>query len=219
MVRGKPRQQLRGEFGQLTVLGPAPPLKGRSCWQCECRCGAIVIVLGNSLQTGNTTSCGCVRKARARQLGKANRRHGMRYSAEYAVWSSMIQRCYCPGHVSYHNYGAKGVSVCQRWRDSFEAFFADMGRKPFPKATIDRKHNFGNYEPSNCRWTTMTRNQRNRSNNRMLTYNGITQTLPDLADQFGMDLELVRDRLRRGWTVEAALETPVRQRRQPCKMI
>lgn len=87
--------------------------------------------------------------------------HGMSGSPEYMSWSRMKQRCYNPNHSNYHNYGGRGIRVCKRWRESFSAFYEDMGPKPAPDYQIDRINNDGNYEPGNCRWITPTENLRN----------------------------------------------------------
>lgn len=81
---------------------------------------------------------------------------------EYAAWGAMIQRCTNPRHPRWKYYGARGITVCARWRQSFDAFLADMGRKPHPSLTLDRRNNDGHYEPGNCRWATWTEQRANR---------------------------------------------------------
>lgn len=89
------------------------------------------------------------------------KRHGLRSIPEYDVWNGMKARCYDRGHISYKNYGGRGIKVCDRWRKSFIAFLGDMGKRPFPKAQIDRRDNDGDYKSDNCRWSSCTVNVRN----------------------------------------------------------
>lgn len=89
-------------------------------------------------------------------------RHGLKKSEEYSTYTNMKTRCYNPNSESFKDYGERGITVCDRWKNSFTAFYEDMGPKPFKRAQIDRKNNDGNYEPGNCHWTTHTQNMRNR---------------------------------------------------------
>ena len=89
---------------------------------------------------------------------------------EYHIWATMIQRCINPKNQHYKDYGGRGIKICDRWRYSFPSFLEDMGHKPFLRAEIDREENNGNYEPSNCRWTTHSVNSRNRRNNLLNWY-------------------------------------------------
>ena len=93
------------------------------------------------------------------------KRHGLRYCPEYSTWTGMNERCSNPKNTYFHRYGGRGITVCDRWKNSFKAFYEDMGPKPFPKAQIDRRNNNGNYEPGNCRWTTSEINNQNKNNN------------------------------------------------------
>lgn len=139
--------------------------------------------------------------------------HGMTDTPEFKAWGSLIQRCINPKNCNYPHYGARGISVCERWRESFENFFADMGRKPASHYQIDRIDNDGNYEPTNCRWVTPRANTRNRRCVLMVEYQGETLPLVELAERHGLPRLLVYDRVvRSGWTVAAAVETPVKSK-------
>lgn len=107
--------------------------------------------------------------------------HGMSRSLVYRTWDLMRQRCNNPNAVSYPKYGAKGIRVCDRWA-LFANFYADMGDRPTPEHTLDRIDSSGHYEPSNCRWATMKEQQRNKKSNRLITIDGVTQTLAAWAE-------------------------------------
>lgn len=98
--------------------------------------------------------------------------HGMKQTPEYQAWGSMITRCENQNRPSWRHYGGRGISICARWRDSFEAFFQDMGPRPSPKHTIERKDNEGNYEPGNCKWGTRFEQSANRRNSNLVTIDG-----------------------------------------------
>lgn len=126
----------------------------------------------------------------------------------YPTWQSMLRRCSDRAHFAYHRYGGRGITVCERWRIDFWAFVADMGSRP-DKHTLDRINNSGNYEPDNCRWATWDVQGKNRTLGRLLTFNGLTQTLPQWAKQLGLPAHVIRKRLWKGWSVERALAEPL----------
>jgi len=140
--------------------------------------------------------------------------HGYSRTSVYHIWQGMKSRCSDVNHISYKNYGAKGVTVCDRWKDSFEAFLEDMGDRPTDKM-IDRIDSKGNYDPSNCRWVTRTEQNNNRSNNKNLTYKDKTMTLKQWSREVGIGYQTLRRRYNLGWDTERLLTTqPVVGRNQ-----
>lgn len=153
-------------FGRLVVIERAPEKNkhGQAMWICLCDCGQAVTARSNHLRTGGTHSCGCLKREVTSSL-KPGKSHGLSYTQIYKRWASMLTRCYRPTAANYHYYGGRGITVCEEWRDSVEAFIRDMGL-PEEGQSIDRIDVNGNYEPSNCRWATATEQARNKRNSR-----------------------------------------------------
>ena len=143
-------------------------------------------------------------------FGQFRKIHGLAGTSINDCYHSMKSRCYNKNDKDYALYGGRGIKVCKRWRDSFEAFFEDMGPKPSPKYSLDRYPNKdGDYEPGNCRWATWREQQNNRRNNRRLTLNGKTHTITQWERITGISNHTIRARIRMGWSVEKALTTPI----------
>jgi len=154
------------KFGRLTVLARAPAIKRRGRWLCKCDCYSFSVKQTCNLQNGHSTSCGCKVSDVARTAAiKRNFVHGHNTvetkSPTWNSWNCMIKRCRLKSHVSYSRYGGRGIIVCDRWH-KFENFLEDMGERPEGK-TIDRIENDGNYEKSNCKWSTRSEQQRNKA--------------------------------------------------------
>lgn len=180
-------------------------------WLCQCDCGNRKSVRVDHLIRGETMSCGCYNSEVA---SKNNKTHGMTKSPEYSAWQHMIARCERPSDSRYHCYGARGISVCERWRGrgGFQNFIRDMGRRPGPKYSIDRVNNNGNYEPANCRWSTIVEQANNKSKNIIITYNDEEKTLGEWVRELGLGYKNIWERMNRfGWSFEKAIKTEKRE--------
>lgn len=179
-------------FGRLVTLADA----GRSAdkhrlWLCRCDCGSEVVRQSNVLKASSTPSCGCA----ARDI---HAKHGYRGTPTYRSWQSAIYRCHNQDSKDYPRYGALGISVCDKWRNSFESFLDDMGERP-DGTTLDRHpNNVGNYEPGNCRWATNTEQARNKKKSVYVIWRGIKTHLADVADDLGISYGAAFMRLKRG---------------------
>ena len=167
-------------------------------FECLCKCGTVKTVRLSSLTSGTTVSCGCFHKEQAgRILKAAATKHGKSGTQIYFVWQAMIDRCHKPSNKSYHRYGARGIRVCQRWRDSFEAFDLDLGPRP-PKATLERIDNNGHYEPGNVRWATYKEQSRNTRSNHLHTIDGETRCLAEWCEILNEPWTTVKKRIAAG---------------------
>lgn len=190
-------------FGRLIVIERAPNRPGNSCaiWRCLCECGNEKLKSSYDLKRNHAPSCGCWGRERTTASTKT---HGKTETSEYERWASMKQRCNNPKHKMYSYYGGRGITVCESWNESFEAFLSDMGEAP-PGMSLDRMDNDGNYEPGNCRWATATTQIRNRSNCHYLTARGETLLLSDWAAKVGVRKGTIANRIRYGWSDEEAI--------------
>lgn len=198
-------------FGRLTAIERIEKSKtDRSKkWLCKCECGKESIVGTNLLTSGRTQSCGCL-KGRPKTHGQTS---NGKISQEYQVWAGMIQRCTNPNEAGFKNYGGRGISVCEAWRQ-FTGFFKDMGERPSGKHSIDRIDNNGNYCPENCRWATKDEQSSNRRDNRIITFNGEAKPLFLWARAIGITNTSLAERLESAsFTLEEAL-TKKTQRNQ-----
>lgn len=173
--------------------------------KCLCDCGAESIVRRCNLTSGNTRSCGCLRK----EIEPiASLTHGQTrnktWSRAYSIWHGMLQRCLNPNNPRWADYGGRGITVCKEWRSSFETFLSEMGEPP-DGHSIDRIDNDGPYSKDNCVWASNVQQSRNKGSNRLLTYQGKTQSLAAWAEEVSIPYFTLHARLRRGWSVEQTL--------------
>ena len=204
------------KFHRLQVIGFAGIGKeNRAMWECQCECGNIVIVAGKNLRNGSTKSCGCynIDAIKARNT-IVHGTHLETHTKLFHVWSGMLSRCNNPNFISYKHYGGKGIRVCKEWEKDFAKFKEWAIANGYQEdLTIDRIDYNGNYEPSNCRWCTLKEQARNRSSNKLITYNGETHCLADWADILGMNYNLLLSRIRSNkYSIEEAFTKPPRSR-------
>jgi hypothetical protein len=195
------------KFGRLTVRAQDMIAK-RRIWWCDCECGGTTRADGHALVTGRYLSCGCIRRKHGHAVG-AN----PHCSPEYSSWSAMLARCENPKHPAFKHYGGRGITICKRWRASFESFASDMGPRPSVRHSLDRFPNGdGNYEPGNCRWATTTEQARNRSSNHHIVAHGRTMTMSEWSALHGVPSTTIRWRILNGWPPDRAVTEKSRER-------
>lgn len=194
---------------RLSLIERVP---GEYKWLCLCTCGTVKAYYTSAIKSGDTKSCGCLRRD---FVSATKGKHRLSRSPEYAVWSSMQSRCYWKKQRYYHRYGGRGITVCDRWlgTDGFQNFYSDMGPRPSPTHSLDRTNYNGNYEPGNCQWATWKQQNRNKSSNRLLTFAGKTATISEWSEITGINQDIITRRLSVKWSVAETLVTPTCWRR------
>ena len=197
-------KDLTGErFSRLVVERRAENKGSQTMWLCRCDCGRVTIVAAGHLKNGHTTSCGCFHNETVRRMMTT---HGQTKTRLYKIWRSIIDRTTHPSHQKYKNYGGRGITFCDEWKDFavFREWAVDNGYAD--DLTIDRIDSNGNYEPSNCRWTTMKVQQNNRTNNHLITCNGETHTMKEWSEIRGIKYSTLSMRVnKRKWSIPRAL--------------
>lgn len=192
---------LGDRFGKLVVLDKVVIPGWGTRWKCVCDCGKETMVAAYNLAKSNTRSCGCL-------LATIRITHGMTNTRAYGIWKTMHQRCTNANREEYKNYGGRGIVVCERWK-SFESFLEDMGHPP-KGLTLERQDNNGSYCKENCRWATRKDQLNNRRNNRTITAFGKTQSVTLWAQEKGIPVTTLRNRLFRAeMSAEDALLAPL----------
>lgn len=188
---------------------------GDPCVGSMCDCGKLHVGRLPHLRSGKIASCGCLHS----EMSAARRfKHGHtkgKRSPEYNAWEHMIERCYDPKWREYFNYGGRGITVCERWKNSFVNFLADMGLRPSANHSIDRIENAGNYEIGNCRWATRLEQNNNKRSNRNLTLGDKTQTLAQWARELGITGCSLSERIQNWPSLSLALTAPKGYRHAP----
>ncbi len=183
-------------FGRLVVVSEAHRYGRGIIWRCQCDCGREAKVSGRDLRAGNKRSCGCAHHGYGRVGGKR--------SPTYTCWAGMLSRCRNPNDAEYHNYGARGILVCERWKD-FRNFLADMGEKPRGRS-IERVNNAKGYQPGNCVWATSGQQSRNTRRNIRVQVGNESLVLIDAAEKLGIAHGTLYQRIHRGWSGDRLLE-------------
>jgi len=194
-------------YGQLLVVRFSH-LKGKApVYECLCDCGNTCNKRIWEMRNGKVSSCGCAK----RKLKTHGQTRG-EYSRIYRIWRGMKSRCYNENNKNYFRYGGRGVIVFDSWVNNYSEFqrwSLENGYKD--NLTIDRVDNNGNYEPSNCRWTTMVVQARNRRNSMVVIYNGESVNLMEISEKVGIRVSVIRSRLNYEWSIEKSIETPLRR--------
>jgi len=188
------------KFNSLTAIRPVKRNnQGGLVWLFKCDCGGEIETSGYKVTRGDTKGCGCLWK-----------RHGGYNTPEYQAWSDMKTRCSNPKDPYWYRYGGRGIKVCGRWQNDFDAFFMDVGPRPSASYSLDRVKNDGDYEPSNVRWATKKQQSRNSSKVVNLSFAGVVRPMSEWAELANIKPATLYYRLTNGWSVERALTTPVR---------
>ena len=177
------------EFGRWKVIRFYKIINHKTFWWCKCKCGTEKAIDAHSLKSGTSKSCGCYNKEIASATMKT---HGMSKSKLYYVYKSMINRCYNSKVKGYYNYGGRGITVCNEWKNDFVSFYNwSVANGYAEKMQIDRIEVNGNYEPSNCRWVTNKVNCLNKRDTIFVEYNNKKITIEELAIELKKDVKLI----------------------------
>jgi len=192
-------------FGNLTAVSFEGHNPGKSTeWECVCDCGNTIIKSIHKLQTNKNLSCGCIRNKRIRKP-----KHGLCKTRIFRIWRCMHNRCTNIKDIGYKYYGSKGITICDEWKDvrTFADWANNNGYTDI--LTLDRIDSCGNYDPDNCRWSTMLEQENNRSDNVLIEYNGETNTLSNMCRKYNKKYNTMHSRLKKGWTVSKAFNEPL----------
>ncbi|MBR5273592.1 MAG: hypothetical protein IKU25_09440 [Clostridia bacterium] len=198
------------KFALLTVISRAESRSnGTPYWNCVCDCGGKAIVSGNNLKFGGVKSCGCL-------LHKKHDTHHLSGTKLYYIWRGMLVRCYDENSNAYKYYGARGISVCEKWKNDFLSFYNWSISNGYKEGlTIDRTNNGLGYSPENCRWVDCKVQANNRAFCKKIEYNGEIKTLMQWCEELNLNYKRVHSRLYRlGWSFEDAISIPVKTKKQ-----
>lgn len=202
---GQIKNEIGNRYGRL-VVKEFVGIRGHSAvWKCLCDCGNECDVTGISLRFGYTHSCGCLQREVVAQRSTKYERVSRRL---YHIWYGLVDRCTNQNCNSYKNYGARGISVCEDWKDANNFFRWAFQSGYKENLTIERIDYDGDYCPENCRWATIKEQQNNRRNNRRVSINGQEKNLQEWCDIFGISQVTVHSRIRLGWDIVRAIMTP-----------
>lgn len=194
-------------FGRLTILGYVGSNGNNSQWLCQCNCENKTYKVVPANQLKGNKSCGCISK----EISENSKKFGVNHPL-YSIWLGIKQRCFNPKAKHYLRYGGRGITVCNKWVNSFESFVKDVGPRPTLEHSLDRyTDQNGNYEPGNTRWATKKEQSRNMSNNHLITHNNKTQCISAWAEELNMRPDVLQHRVYTlGWSWAKALDTSVK---------
>lgn len=193
-------------FNALTAVKLIGRRNKHTVYLCKCKCGKETEVLSNNLRRGHTKSCGCESEKNKAKFVESSTSHGLSNHPLFESWIGMRNRCYYKKHNRYKNYGGKGITVCDEWKDNFQAFYDWAIKNGWEKGlSIDRKKNYLNYCPENCKFSTTGEQNRNRTSNKQITIEGVTKILIEWSEVSGVKYETIRKRLKNGWSAKEAV--------------
>jgi hypothetical protein len=208
----QPPIDLTGQrFGKLVVIERLFERNGylSAIWVCKCDCGNTSRVLMHNLRSGKTKSCGCAMKAFSESFfenrgkgGLSRKTHGLTFSREYRIWNGIKTRCYNEKREKYASYGGRGIVMSEEWRESFETFYKDMGPRPSPEHTVERRDNNAGYCKENCYWATREEQNRNKRSNRYYEYNGVRKIITDWCADWNVNCATVDYHLQQGMSFD-----------------
>ncbi len=201
------REYVNQRFGQLTIVENPIRTNGSRFVTAKCDCGTVRVFRLYDILKKDSTSCGCVKIA---MLKDRVSKHQLTQHKLYRVWCGIKERCNNPNHDMYIHYGQRGINICEQWANDFPPFYNwAISNGWIDGLTIDRVNNDLGYSPENCRMATRTEQQRNKRTNNMVTFQNRTQCLSAWAEELRMNYNVLRSRLRIGWTTDRALTTPI----------
>lgn len=212
------RKDLTGKkIGRLTVLrlSDITQESKKTKWICQCECGKIIEVFSGNLtsKTRPTQSCGCLSREKSSKRMKEKNpgyKHGKNNTRLHVIWDAMKKRCYLKSHIHYSNYGGRGITVCEEWRNDFLNFYNWAIANGYKEdLTIDRIDSDKNYSPDNCRWITHKEQQNNKRTNHFVEYKGRKYTISQLAEEKNIKYDILLYRINKGWDLEDAINLPV----------
>lgn len=200
-------------YGRLVIISWESKRGYQHYFKCKCDCGTIKSIRLSRLKSGETKSCGCIRKELFEETRKDLTIHGKANTRLHTIYRSMKARCYQVKHKNYSYYGGKGIEICDEWLEDFMNFYNWAHNNGYKdNLTIDRIDVKGNYEPNNCRWTTTKEQANNTSRNIYITYQGETKTLKQWSEHLGINYYTLKSRYKYGWDVEDMLTKPIQNR-------
>jgi hypothetical protein len=198
-------------FGRLVAKRVHEVINRVTYWECECDCGNISNVCLGSLKGGNTKSCGCLNSEKSKERGT---KHGLCGTRLINIYFAMKHRCLRKNCKQFKDYGGRGIIICEEWLNKDNGFINfynwALSNGYSEKLTIDRINNNGNYEPSNCKWSTYSEQNSNKRNSRFVDFNGEHKTIAEWEKELGVSNGTIRHRIyKSGWDIEKALKTKV----------
>jgi len=205
MSRPRIHTNVFGKYGRLSIIEEVAGTPFSREFLCACDCGKTIVVSLNRLLSGNTKSCGCLKRDRNKRVFT---KHGFSGTRLYRTWASMKDRCFREKCPAYKNYGGRGITICEEWME-FQPFYNwAMANGYQDNLTIERTDNDRDYYPENCRWIPKEDQPKNRRTLNVISFNGQTKSLSNWALKIGLSRSALKDRFKNGWSIEKALTTP-----------